>query len=245
MYGQSFDRVKKYIDNIAYMRNISYDGINNLPDILLKNLSNTLGLDTLNLFDEKSIEESLYKRINIQYSGLTIGTTLVEAEYEFCRRLLVNLAHIYKSKGTRKSLEFFLKFLGAPEPMIKLNEYVYDVKQLNNSLSAQNDIQDLLNGVSKDNIITEFDSVAYEYTTGQTIYSTSLTRNEYPVDENNLPRQIKSSSIDAFFQKGAGWYNLTSDHRSTDILDTESSILTGRTKTIKTKPKNFTFGSLL
>ena len=242
LYGQSFDRVKKYIDNIAYMRNISYDGINNLPDILLKNLSNTLGLDTLNLFDEKSIEESLYKRINIQYSGLTIGTTLVEAEYEFYRRLLVNLAHIYKSKGTRKSLEFFLKFLGAPEPMIKLNEYVYDVKQLNNSLSVQNDIQDLLNGVSKDNIITEFDSVAYEYTTGQTIYSTTLTRNEYPVDDNNLPRQIKSSSIDAFFQKGAGWYNLTSDHRSTDILDTESSVLTGRTKTIKTKPKNFTFG---
>jgi hypothetical protein len=39
LYGQSFDKVKKYIDNIAYMRNVSYDGVNNLPDILLKNFS--------------------------------------------------------------------------------------------------------------------------------------------------------------------------------------------------------------
>ncbi len=39
LYGQSFDKVKKYIENIAYMRNISYDGVNNLPDTLLKNLS--------------------------------------------------------------------------------------------------------------------------------------------------------------------------------------------------------------
>ena len=34
--------VKKYIDNIAFMRNVSYDGLNNVPDILLKNLFNLI-----------------------------------------------------------------------------------------------------------------------------------------------------------------------------------------------------------
>jgi hypothetical protein len=29
IYGQSFDKIKKFIDNIAYMRNVSYDKINN------------------------------------------------------------------------------------------------------------------------------------------------------------------------------------------------------------------------
>jgi hypothetical protein len=106
LYGQSFDKVKKYIDNIAHMRNVSYDGINNLPDILLKNLANNLGLGTAKLFDEKDLEEILYTRNDVQYSGLTIGKTLVDAEYEFYRRLLVNLAYIYKSKGTRGSLKF-------------------------------------------------------------------------------------------------------------------------------------------
>lgn len=127
LYGQSFDKVKKYIDNIAHMRNVSYDGINNLPDLLLKNLANNLGLDSKILFDEKDLEETLYTRNDVQYSGLTIGKTLVDAEYEFYRRLLVNLAYIYKSKGTRKSMEFFLRFIGAPDPMIRINEYRYDI----------------------------------------------------------------------------------------------------------------------
>ena len=91
LYGQSFDRVKKYIDNIAYMRNVSYDSINNVPDLLLKNLANTLGLDTVNLFDEKSLNDTLYTRTDTQYAGLTVGHTLVDAEHEFYRRLLVNL----------------------------------------------------------------------------------------------------------------------------------------------------------
>jgi hypothetical protein len=131
LYGQSFDSVKKYIDNIAYMRNVSYDGVNNLPDVLLKNLANTLGLDTVNLIDEKSLDELLYTKTSTQYSGLTSGTSLLDAEFEFYRRLLVNLAYIYKSKGTRQSIEFFLRFLGAPEPLIKINQFVYnfDLKQ--------------------------------------------------------------------------------------------------------------------
>ncbi len=96
LYGQSFDSVKKYIDNIAYMRNVSYDGINNLPDVLLKNLAENLGLSTLNLFDENSLNDVLYSRLDSNYNGVSTGTNLVEAEYEFYRRLLINLAHIYK-----------------------------------------------------------------------------------------------------------------------------------------------------
>ena len=63
-----------------------------------------------------------------------IGKNLIESEHEFYRRLLVNLSHIYKSKGTRNSIEFFLRFLGAPEPMIKINEYVYKVKSKLNDI---------------------------------------------------------------------------------------------------------------
>jgi hypothetical protein len=37
LYGQSFDKVKKFIDNIAFMRNVSYDKANNVTDVLLKN----------------------------------------------------------------------------------------------------------------------------------------------------------------------------------------------------------------
>ena len=146
LYGQSFDKVKKYIDNIAYMRNVSYDGINNLPDILLKNLSQNLGLSSINLFDEKSLEDVLYSRQDSSYGGVSKGFNLVDAEYEFYRRLLVNLAFIFKSKGTRAGIEFFLKFLGAPEPLIKLDEYIYRVESIPGSFDLEQDIYDVIQG---------------------------------------------------------------------------------------------------
>lgn len=242
LYGQSFDNVKKYIDNIAYMRNVSYDGIRNLPDILLKNLSETLGLSVVNLFDEKKFEDFLYTRHDSKYQGESVGKNLFEAEYEFYRRLLVNLAFIYKSKGTRTSIKFFLKFLGAPEPLIEINEYVYNVTDVPNSKNLEEDIYDVLIG-GKQFVSAIFDTDTNQYVKVTTTGSTTFSRDGYPVDETTgLPRRASSLSNDIFFQKGAGWYNSTLDHRSPDIIDEENSILTGRTKTIKTMMKPYTYG---
>jgi len=242
LYGHSFDRVKKYIENIAYMRNVSYDGINNLPDILLKNLSNTLGLSTINLFDEKKLEELLYTRQDTQYSGLAVGKTIVDAEYEFYRRLLVNLSHIYKSKGTRSSIEFFLRFLGAPEPMIKINEFVYQITSFPKSFDLDGDIYDVVSGTKTTNVAT-FVQSGFTYQVKTITGSTTFTLDSYPVEEGTkFPKTAYDESSNIFFQKGAGWYDITLDHRSIDVLDTENSVLTGRTKTIKTKNKSFSYG---
>ena len=248
LYGQSFDRVKKYIDNIANMRNVTYDGINNVPDLLLKNLSDNLGLDSHNLFDEQNIEDTLYTRQDSVYGGQSIGKNLIESEHEFYRRLLVNLSHIYKSKGTRNSIEFFLRFLGAPEPMIKINEYVYKVKSKLND-NVQNDVYNLIQGTKTEFVITGYTGSVFA---GGTITgTTNLTRDEYPIDTDGLPRKITNLIDDIYFQKGSGWYDLTLSHRSSDVLDESTSSgttvngvfqLTGRTKTIKTKPKDYTYG---
>jgi hypothetical protein len=248
LYGQSFDRVKKYIDNIAHMRNVTYDGINNVPDLLLKNLSDNLGLDSHTLFEEQNIEDTLYTRQDSVYGGQSIGKNLIESEHEFYRRLLVNLSHIYKSKGTRNSIEFFLRFLGAPEPMIKINEYVYNVKSKLND-TVQTDLYNLIQGTKTEYVITGYTGSVF---TGGTITgTTNLTRDEYPIDGNGLPRKITNLKDDIFFQKGSGWYDLTLSHRSSNVIDESVSSgttingvfqLTGRTKTIKTKPKDYTYG---
>jgi hypothetical protein len=259
LYGQSFDSVKKYIDNIAFMRHVSYDGIKNVPDLLLKNLSENLGLSTITLFDETSFNDTLYTRQDSTYGGVPIGKNLIESEYEFYRRLVTNLAHLYKSKGTRKSIEFFLRFLGAPEPMIKIDEYVYDVISLTNSQILEDDLYDLINGIKIDNVINGFTTDIVTYTivggddhgdtiTGYTLNSTSVTgtttftRDEYPVDENGLPRKTTKSDGSVFFQKGSGWYDTTLDHRSPLMIDFENSVLTGRTKSTKTMNSPYTYG---
>jgi hypothetical protein len=241
IYGQSFDKIKKFIDNIAFMRNVSYDGIDNVPDILLKNLSETLGFKTVNLFDEKSLEDSLYSRHDSQYKGVGSGMNLIESEYEFYRRILTNLAYLYKSKGTRTSIEFFLKFIGAPEPMIRLDEFVYKVTNTLPSENVEDDIWDAIQGVKKTYVAT-YNTTTSGYTITLVSNTTTLNRDEYPVDEKGLPRKITSSDGSMFFQKGEGWYKKTIDHRSSDILDTFNSNLTGRTKIIKTISKPFTYG---
>lgn len=238
IYGQSFDKVKKYIDNIAFMRNVSYDKINNVPDLLLKNLSETLGFSAVNLLDSQTLDKNLYERHDTQYAGIALGSNLIEAEYEFYRRLLVNLAYLYKSKGTRESIEFFLKFIGAPEPMIVFNEYLYEVTGGLPS-TYEDDIADLLLGV-KYNYYAEYDETTSGYTLVTTTGSTTLTRDEYPVDANGNPRGLLSA--DYFFEMGEGWYRRTLDHRGPDILDVDNSILTGNTKTIKTMSKPFNYG---
>lgn len=268
LYGQSFDRIKKYIDNIAYMRNVSYDGINNVPDALLKNLSQILGLSTVNLFNEKSLQDILYKRQANSYSGLTQGLNLVEAEYEFYRRLLVNLVHLYKAKGTRSAIEFFLKFLGAPDPMIKIEEHVYNVTKLPNNPNLETDLYKVIQGIKVDTLVTGTTAVTgsiftyysggttgltsgYTFATGSVTSLSTLSRDEYPIDENGLPRKTTNLSSDIYFQKGSGWNDLTLEHRSSTIIDTDLSSgsfvngvfqLTGRTKTIKTKSKDYTYG---
>jgi len=240
IYGQSFDQVKKFIDNIAYMRNVTYDKINNVPDLLLKNLATTLGLSTIGLFDEKSLQDSLYTRTDTQYIGLNIGKNLVESEYEFYRRILVNLAQLFKSKGTRMAIEFFLKFIGAPEPIIRFDEYIYKVDGPLPKSTFEDDIRSAIQG----NYVSY--TAVYSgntYVVTGTTGSTTLTRDEYPVDpDTGLPRGAQSSDGSIFFELGAGWYRKTIDHRSHDILDTDNSILTGRTKTIKTMSKPFTYG---
>ena len=37
----------------------------------------------------------------------------------------MNSAYLFKSKGTRKSIESLLKLVGAPEALIEFNEHIY------------------------------------------------------------------------------------------------------------------------
>ncbi len=243
LYGQSFDNVKKYIDNIAYMRNVSYDSINNIPDVFLKNLANTLGLSTIDLFDEKSLEEQIYKNSNVIYNGQSIGKNLVEGELEFYRRLLVNLAYIYKSKGTRSSLQFFLKFIGAPDPLIRIDEYTYRVNSAIPAATTEEDIFNVINNVGTNNRIS-FNQTTYTYSLSAATGTTSVTQtSDYPVDPVTYqPKAPTTNQDNVFFQMGSGWYTTTLNHRGPDILDTENSVLTGRTKTILTTAKPYTYG---
>jgi len=243
IYGQSFDNVKKYIDNIQYMRKITYDGINNLPDPLLKNLVETLGLTVIKLYEESSLNDIEYNKLSSSYSGLSNGLNLIETETEMYRRLLNNLSYLLKSKGSRKSIEFLLKFFGAPDQMIIIDEFIYNVNGVLPTNNFEEDINEVITNGKKVYVATINNTGDTSYmVTGITNYST-LFRDQYPVDEKTgLPRKFTTNNESVFFEMGAGWNKKTLDHRSSEILDTYHSDLNSRIKTIKTMSKPFTYG---
>lgn len=120
-YGAMFDNVKKFADGISYMTNVSYDKIDNIPDVLLKNFAHTLGWKTYEIEQDSTLVESLFN-VSADRQG---DDTPQEIDIELWRRIIINSFYLFKSKGTRKSIEFILEIVGIPIEIMDINEYVY------------------------------------------------------------------------------------------------------------------------
>ena len=59
------------------------------------------------------------------YPGISQQQTPDELNYQYYRNLILNSAFLFKSKGTRKSIEILMRLIGAPEALVEFNEYVY------------------------------------------------------------------------------------------------------------------------
>jgi len=127
IYGREFDEVKTFIDGLAFANRITYDKKENIPDQLVKNLAKTLGWGVLKSVGEEDLLTSFLGKTSsrISFSGHSKNFTPAEMDIELWRRIVLNTNWLFKSKGTRKVLEFLLKFIGAPDCLIDINEHVY------------------------------------------------------------------------------------------------------------------------
>ncbi len=125
IYGVEFDYIKKYINGIKFAHVVTYDKKNNIQDSLVKDLSHMLGLEPINFINDTTFSK-LYLPSNGggEFSGTSTNLSQSEIETELYRRLILNIAWIWKSKGTRKAIEFLFRYIGAPESLVNFNEYV-------------------------------------------------------------------------------------------------------------------------
>ena len=240
VYGRNFDDVKTFVDGIAYMTNVTYDGKNNIPNELIKNFAHTLGFSTPTTLDNDKFLDSILGVTKPQYSGSSISKTPAELDIELYRRILLNMSYLFKSKGSRKSIEFLLELVGAPPALVEFNEYVI----LADKRISTNRFEESWDPIS-----------AGTYTTGtikysipfQTFYTATATtshpfvRSDYPIDEDGYPT-IPRINNNYFFQRGAGWFERTETHTSDLIVNSEASTVTGCTPTLQMKFREFTWG---
>ena len=185
IYGREFDEIKKYIDGISFANVVSYDKEGNTPDALIKDLAYYLGWDVLSPMDENELFTNFIPTQS-NYSGMTVGYTPAESEVEFWRRLILNSSFLWKSKGTRKPIEFLFEFINTPPSLINFNEYIYQAKQ---KLDV-NKFKQILEYLYNDNSIEP-----------------------YNIDSDGYPK-VPVDTLNMYFQKGGGWYRETAGSNS-------------------------------
>lgn len=190
IYGREFDEVKKYIDSISFANVVSYDKKKNTPDQLVKYLARVLGWELTSSIVENDIISSYLKVGARSYAGYSRGLTPAEAEIELWRRLILNSSWIWKSKGTRKAIEFFFKLIGTPDGLIDFDEYVYVAKE----------------PIDMDLFYATLDNNGLDN-------NLSL----YNVDSEGYPRFFRDTT-DMYFQKGGQWYRETAGPNASQYI---------------------------
>jgi len=263
IYGRSFDDIKTFVDGIAYMTNVTYDGKNSIPNELIKNFAKTLGWSTPSTLNNTTFLDSVLGVSVPEYSGTSMSQTPAELDIELYRRILLNTAYLFKSKGTRKSIEFLLTLLGAPEALVEFNEYVVIagapinmnpgmrfewVQTAAGEVPSYKKIQNRFDyqweKISGGSYTTE--TLNYSIPFNQYYISTGTTFNpfildDYPIDEQGYPTKPRLTES-YFFQRGAGWFEMTEEHKSDLVLNLSASTLTGCTPNAVTKYAEFTWG---
>lgn len=251
IYGRSFDETKKFIDGLAYINSVNYLPKDDIPSELLKNLAQTLGFDTNNSpITNEDFLMSIYGTKNQSiYPGQTRDKTPRELNYEYYRKLIINSGFLYKSKGTRESIEFLMRMVGAPKALVEFNETIYMADGPINMQDFNDEINSMSGGTKLEILPTLIPNETYKikgevYTAftpaSQTAFVTN-NRNDYPVDEMGYPKNPNFTS-DYFFEMGSGWFEQTPKHRSPQKLDLVNSVFTGQNPNIQTELEPYSYG---
>jgi len=250
IYGRSFDESKKYIDALSFMTSVNYNVGNDIPSKLLPNLAETLGWST-NISPITNVDyiTSVYGTTENAFPGYSTSQTIDDLNSQFYRNLILNSAYLYKSKGTRKAIDFLMNYIGAPEALIEFNENVYvadspiDIERFNELF------QQISGGVfipetpSLDplNIYSFQGNPFTAYTSTTTIETVTTTIDDYPIDSEGYPSP-RANTENMFFQKGEGWFEQTPEHRSPEELIVTTDSFTGQNLNVQTQLEPFTYG---
>ena len=253
IYGKSFDDIKKYITALSFMTSVNYNVGNDIPSQLLKNLAQTLGWATnISPISETELLNSVFgdkNSNNSVYPGITQQQTPDSLNYQYYRNLILNSAFLFKSKGTRKSIEILLRLIGAPEALIEFNEHVYLADQKINLSQFNTQFAQISGGtylqqipiLDQTDIYSIFGNSYTGFTTTSDIQDVNITIDEYPMDEYGYP-VTPTNSESYFFQMGSGWFEQTPQHRAPEQVDITNSIFVGNNPNYQTVLMPYSYG---
>jgi hypothetical protein len=251
IYGRSFDQIKQFVEGLAYMNSVNYNPSNDIPSQLLVNLSATLGWSSnfSPITNEDFLSSVFGNTATPTYPGYARALTPTELNYAYYRNLILNASYLFKSKGTRRSIEFLLRLIGAPDSLIEYNEHIYLADQKINLDQFYYQWAQISGGTYVQQTPTYAQGQTYSvygnlytaFTTNATYTDTNITLAAYPIDFEGYPKAPVNTET-YFFQIGAGWYETTPSHRSPDAVTLTGNVFTGQNFNIQTQLQPFTYG---
>lgn len=255
IYGRSFDETKKFITALSFMTSVNYNVGNDIPSQLLKNLAQTLGWSTnISPISNDELLSSVFGTPNqgaSAFGGISQQSTPDELNYQYYRNLILNSAYLFKSKGTRRSVEILMRLIGAPEALVEFNEYVYLADQRINLSQFNTQFAQISGGtyvqetpiLETGNIFSIFGTQYTGFTTSLTDQDVNITREEYPMDSEGYPL-APIDSEDYFFQIGSGWFEQTPQHRAPEQISITNNVFTGNNPTYQTSLIPYNYGQI-
>ena len=127
IFGRQFDELKRYVDGIKSVNNITYGSKNDLPNYFLTDSLNLAGFNPSEVLYSEWYDNDAGVGIitDVMYPGENDGYVAQEVENNFMRRFRINLKNILRAKGTKKSIEMLLSMFGVPRDWYSFKEYVY------------------------------------------------------------------------------------------------------------------------
>lgn len=158
--GRQFDDLKRYIENIKFTVNVSYDSKNNMPDEAMGKFLEMSGWEVKNVSPVNNNE--LIQ--DVLYPGRHVRCNPEDANKEFLKRMILNSRNILSKKGTRAGIEAMYSMFG-----------LFDMKY-GETIEYCGSTETI--GFT----IEEFDVLAKSYISGETVdevYEVNKEKNDY------------------------------------------------------------------
>ena len=124
IWAKFFDEIKISIDAMADILHVSYDDFEGSSPNFYKLIAENRGIRLPNIIDSNISFDKFQDGININNTGTTSVYSLNDFQNEIWKRILINIRHIYKEKGTRRSFQSLFNTLGIDfDKYFSLKEY--------------------------------------------------------------------------------------------------------------------------
>jgi len=121
--ARHFDRIKTYVSQLANLNRVHYGDFDQAPDEILDHVAHSFGWDLGGGFvTVDALKYFIGRGVRPGPDG-NEGAALADIKSAFWRRVLLNLMYLYKTKGTRESVESLLRIYGVDNGFVRLKEY--------------------------------------------------------------------------------------------------------------------------